>query len=676
MSTPTLILALSAILAPAALAQSAGAPVTFDSLLTEMADRAALAHLPNYTCKQFSSYDPASTSPDNQATWFANGDQGHYLRTEQVGQRKEYVMADMAGPGAVVRLWSPDPKGTLRIYLDGAKAPTIEAPMKDLMEGKVSLAGIKIPEPIAATRSMGWNCYLPIPYAKSCKITSDATPFYYHVNYRTYPANTQVESFSQDLVKRHGDSLALTRDALLGKADGPILPGEPALIAPGADQSLEFSAAGSPGQAVDGLAVSLKADDLEQALRSTVIIASFDGEQTVWAPIGDFFGSGVGLNTYADRYKSVSPEGVLTARFVMPFAKAAKITFKNLGDKPVSLGSFARLAPWRFDADSMHFHAAWRTEYPIHTKKGEGTKDWNYVEIQGKGVYVGDSLAVMNPVPQWWGEGDEKIYVDGEKFPSHFGTGTEDYYGYGWCCPVIFSMPFNGQPRCDGRGKNNYGHTTVSRVRALDAIPFSSSYKFDIEVWHWAETDVAYAATTYFYALPGAKTNRTPDEAGAKAPVPQPPPLPPPFAIPGALEAEKLAVAAKSQGMDVEPQDMEGFGARKWSGETHLWCKGRAVGDFVELKIPAPAGERKVTLYASKSWDYATVQFSLNGAKCGDPVDLFSGKQGSALPTGPVELGAATSKDGFIILRAEITGHHEKSLPPQTFFGLDAVILH
>ena len=91
----------------------------------------------------------------------------------------------------------------------------------------------------------------------------------------------------------------------------------------------------------------------------------------------------------------------------------------------------------------MHFHANWHYEYPIHAYGARGTKDWNYIEAQGKGVYVGDNLAVMNPVKEWWGEGDEKIYVDGEKFPSHFGTGTEDYYGYAWCWPVAFQHPFH-----------------------------------------------------------------------------------------------------------------------------------------------------------------------------------------------------------------------------------------
>ena len=112
------------------------------------------------------------------------------------------------------------------------------------------------------------------------------------------------------------------------------------------------------------------------------------------------------------------------------------------------------------------FEVEWRQENPIHTQPRQ---DWNYVEVRGAGVFVGDTLAVTNPVKTWWGEGDEKIYVDGETFPSHFGTGTEDYYGYAWGSPEPFEGPFHAQPRCDG--PDNYGHTTVSRVRILDAIP-------------------------------------------------------------------------------------------------------------------------------------------------------------------------------------------------------------
>ena len=71
-------------------------------------------------------------------------------------------------------------------------------------------------------------------------------------------------------------------------------------------------------------------------------------------------------------------------------------------------------------------------------------------------MYVGDCLTLFNTVYAWRGEGDEKIYVDGESFPSHFGTGTEDYYGYAWCRPERFTgHPFIAQP--DGSGNFDPG---------------------------------------------------------------------------------------------------------------------------------------------------------------------------------------------------------------------------
>ena len=63
---------------------------------------------------------------------------------------------------------------------------------------------------------------------------------------------------------------------------------------------------------------------------------------------------------------------------------------------------------------------------------------------------MGDTLAVVNGAAAWWGEGDEKIYVDDESFPSHFGTGTEDYYGYAWCRAKSFSSPFHANRKGAG----------------------------------------------------------------------------------------------------------------------------------------------------------------------------------------------------------------------------------
>jgi hypothetical protein len=199
----------------------------------------------------------------------------------------------------------------------------------------------------------------------------------------------------------------------------------------------------------------------------------------------------------------------------MPYQKSASITVLNLGQSPVSAGCDVRVGPWTWDARSMHFRAAWRQERDIPTRP---YKDWNYVTVTGKGVYMGDTLAVFNPVNTWWGEGDEKIWVDGESFPSHFGTGTEDYYGYSYGNPTLFQGPFCCQPHVDGPG--NAGHTTNTRTRILDAIPFEKSIKVDMEIWHWKDVKVNYAVTSYWYALPGATSNRAPQPEEAAAPIP------------------------------------------------------------------------------------------------------------------------------------------------------------
>jgi hypothetical protein len=668
--------------------------VSVESLLREMTDRDALARVPDpaYTCKQFSSYDRASTTAANHDTWFANNDCSQFLRVESKGGRKEWVMADMDGPGAVVRIWSANPKGTMRVYLDGAAAPAIEAPMTDVLGGKWAVGA-----PLAGVRSRGWNLYLPIPYAKHCVITSDADGFYYQVNYRTYAAGTGVETFTREKLDAARSGVERVGKEL---TDGrPISPYQVTHaqdwigVAPGGETPLTFHNDWAKNK-VDGYFGEMKAPGAvkhidvffdkpvsEQALRSLVLVADFDGERTVWAPLSDFFGLGVGASEKAkfqDWDRVASPTG-FSCEWVMPFKTSARIALKNLGDTPVPVWGVARVDRWNWDERSMHFHANWRAEHPIHALGAKGTVDWNYIDITGKGVYVGDSLAIMNSVPDWWGEGDEKIYVDGETFPSHFGTGTEDYYGYAWCDPNVFQHPFHAQVRCDGNGKNNWGHSTVTRVRALDAIPFTKSLKFDMEVWHWAKCDVAYAATTYWYALPGATCNRAPQPEEAKAPIPQPPPLPKPMTIPGA-ECESLAIAAKSDGLVVVPQDMSGFGRNTWSNDVQLWVQARKPGDFVELTIPidpkmgAPV---RVTLYATKSWDYGIVRFTINGEPAGPdhgaPIDLYSGSH-TVAATGPIDLGLFTPDANHTLrLRAELTGSNPKAEGSKSLFGLDCV---
>ena len=334
------------------------------------------------------------------------------------------------GPGAMVRFWTPlwnqRTQTVIRFYLDGSDQPAIEANYFDLLRGDLF---IKKPFAFAATdeantkAGVAGDLYLPISFATRCKITLDDVPFYYVINYRAYAAGTAVKSFSMDEYEAARAALEKTAQAL--NDYGNVTPGSRELAGDG-EQALELPA--GPG-AVRTVQVTVPPDLPAQALRSLVVTMTFDGEETVWCPLGEFFGSGIRLNPVQDWYRTVAADGTLTCRWVMPYEKSGTIALKNLGKDPVKARLRATAGPWAWDERSLHFHANWRYQHPLATQP---RSDWNYIEIQGAGVYAGDTLTVLSPSPAWYGEGDERIYVDGEAFPSHQGTGTEDYYGYAW----------------------------------------------------------------------------------------------------------------------------------------------------------------------------------------------------------------------------------------------------
>ena len=360
--------------------------------------------------------------------------------------------------------------------------------------------------------------YLPLPYARRCRVTYDRPNYWesknpedkawYNINYRTYPSGIGVETFTHEaltaihaLVDETGKTL-LSEDQV-PKGDFRTSVAVSRSLKPGHSLTRNFAGQG----AVRQFSIRIAADNLPQALRSAVVVMEFDHEQTVWSPVGDFFGSGVGLNPFRDWWRRVDKDGTLTCWWVMPFRISCSIRIENVGMEPINatLGPIVT-GPWTWDDGSMHFHANWRQQNPIQTKAQQGM-DWNYIEIAGKGVYVGDTLTIHNGSDKWWGEGDEKIFVDGEAFPSHFGTGTEDYYGYSWGDRgEFFEAPFIAEPRA--QGNKSPGYTVNTRTRSLDAIQFRKSLKFDMEIWHWATTSMSYAVTTYWYAQPGGKCNR------------------------------------------------------------------------------------------------------------------------------------------------------------------------
>ncbi len=506
------------------------------TLLEGMTDRSKIAEFPSpeFLCKQCSSYNRESVAPGKPG-WFANADSSYFYGYEDVDGRREWIMMDVDGPGVVVRWWLTQQKfdGVVRIYLDGSEEP-VYAATADKLVGGSAITG----KPLSNV--VGWNgrnLYLPIPFKQHCKITYDGPNMqdtgkfpdciYYNINYIQYPLGTDVKTFTRADLKEHASLLDRVQKTLLQPEAHTLAvtrtaTGNASVLEPGEHFDCRVRGAG----AISRLKVKIDANDINQAMRSVVLSISFDGKERVLAPVGEFFGCGPGLNPFKDWWRQVQSDGWMSCWWPMPFTTNASVKIINHSTMDVSaeLGDIG-VTDWTWTDRTLYFNSTWRSDNHMNT--GEG-RDWNYLTAEGKGVYVGDTLALFNeaelPHPRgtgtWWGEGDEKIFVDRESFPSTIGTGTEDYYGYAWGVGGTFEAPFHAMPRGDANG--NYtkpGHTTNTRVRSLDRIPFKRHLRVDMELLHWQKiARVDYAVATYWYAMDGAMGNGevTPEQVRIK----------------------------------------------------------------------------------------------------------------------------------------------------------------
>jgi len=439
------------------------------------------------------------------------------------------VLADILGPGCLTRIWSSNPgeAGIVRIFLDNAAKPALEGKLLDLISGRweVKRGGTKtvpIPPPFAGERAGGYTLIFPVPFAKRCLVTVERPQLQYQIEYRRYPAGTAVESFQLDeLLKRQPQVLALAhalttltppepveRSRSLGKLREDEEPDvrrdvlDRPLLEPGETRRLDLlQPPGLPSsRAIIQLRCQVQAEVLADALRTVVLTVTFDSADKphIRVPLGDFFGTAPGANSITTLPTRATAGGQLTAHWVMPYSRNARIELSNLGTRPATVKTEVLHVPRPWTSQSLHLHAKWRCDL-IPTRPFQ---DWSLVTINGAGHYVGTALSVFNPVRDWWGEGDSKVWVDGETYPSHWGTGTDDDFGCGWADRSLFSQAWHAQSRRDG--KAHQGFCSLFRGRLLDRITFTKSLRYAIEVRHDQPGQrVQYAATAYWYARPG-----------------------------------------------------------------------------------------------------------------------------------------------------------------------------
>ena len=498
--------------------------VTFCSLLGEMTDMERLTRLSEqeYRSVQFSSYDRRSVSPYKDG-WFANSDgfgkepvPGFEKVLKEPGEDGigEYLICDVKQPGAILRLWSARINGSIRLYIDNADVPYFEGKAEDFFwQTPKVLTGKKFSE--EAFRQFD-AVYFPIPFAKRLRIEwiGDIRKLhFYHVGMRLYDKNTKVESFSKKQVDACGTKPEAVIARLQQKDIPNLMPKENnQFVIPARNSRVVWKTEGMA--AIESIWLKTDVLNAEKMLRKCILNIYFDDSSVpqVQAPLGDFFGAAPGVNPFKSVPFSVSSDGFMVSRFVMPFINSARIEVDNRSDFDFKMLLEVKTTDYNWeDGKSMHFRARWRINHDL-IASNTNIVDMNYLMATGKGRFVGAATYVYNPsnVPtpwgNWWGEGDEKIFIDNEKFPAFFGTGSEDYYNYSWSSTRIFYYPYCGQPRNDGPG--NRGYASNFRWNILDDIPFTTNFAFYMELFpHEVVTNVSYGRIAYYYALPGTIDN-------------------------------------------------------------------------------------------------------------------------------------------------------------------------
>lgn len=236
---------------------------------------------------------------------------------------------------------------------------------------------------------------------------------------------------------------------------------------------------------------------LTQAFRYAILRIYWDGSDhpSVECPAGDFFASG--WNQYAQISSlavCVNPAKAFNCYWEMPFRKRCRVTLTNIN--PVDMVVYYQITYALTDVpeDCAYFHAQFRRVNPLPYKQVYTILDG----VRGRGHYVGTSMAWGVNNNGWWGEGEIKFYMDGDReFPTICGTGTEDYFCGAYNFDVgkekggyrEFTTPYAGMPlvvRPDGL-YSSQTRFTLYRWHIMDPIRFESDLKVTIQALGWRD---------------------------------------------------------------------------------------------------------------------------------------------------------------------------------------------
>ncbi len=570
--------------------------------------------LQNYKSSAVTSYDRTEGNDDGFSGKYS------FIRKENGG----LVLADLKGPGCIMRIHTPTPPDeNLEFYFDGETTPRLVHSFKDFYTGKFK----PFVNPFVAYAGGGYYSYIPIPYAKSCKIVLRAPSMqFYDLNYVTYPDGAKIESFdpakaaNADLSKamamfnggREKDLSAFSMPSgtkvSYSSFDSVLAPGKTLTIfdrkKPGRIASIRIGPSSSFVSKARDILLKVTWDDAKQP--------------AILMPLGDFFGYAWGQPAMGSALLGTY-DGTNYCNFPMPFDKSAKIELISLrtGGAPVPVHGSIGVGDLKRSPTEGKFYATWRRENP--TTEG---KPFTWIEAQGRGHIVGLSVQAqgIESGNTFFFEGDDKTIVDGEM--TVHGTGSEDFFNGGWYdvpgrWDTQFARPVSGCMTY----QRYMGRTGGYRFFLGDAYRFQKSIVQTIE--HAPEKNQHpsdYVGVTYLYC----------DRAPTKIDMPS-------VAQRTVRDPDKLIYSAHwtmpINAFSIAGTTLTRTGIRvnnQW--ERVLSLRARDFGDFdlcfVDLRADVPsAGRYKIYLDYVKGPECGLLQVKREEVALGPELDLYAEKQ-------------------------------------------------
>ena len=503
---------------------------SYAGLMERLIDLPALTKPPSpgeksgaVTCRSRSCrYDEET---DTYIKWSVKNEPGA-IAYEGIDEHGRYILMEEDGPGVIWRFWTVAHghyNTVIRVYLDEDAEPVVEATLLDFFtQYHDDLPVSNFPLLHNINQARGSVSYFPLPYQTHIRVTA-TEPIMYQLTYSRFPEG----SILPDYQDRYRNENTITDAAMERRLErrGQYEPSRnwqavTITVPPGRELVLyEKEGAG----VLHGLRYypDFRSDEeAETALRGLILRMYWDGraKPAVWSPLGDFFGTAPGLHLFR-----TIPTGMSRlecySEWVMPYGSGMRMELENRTDRPQTVRFEAAFEPLEGNPDSrLRFHAKWHPREFFGRDEtrflpgGDRYPDWPILLVKDAcGRFCGMSMHVYNDFPEpkqqaaawwygkyhpdyectvsyFWGEGREKFFVDGEKEPSTFGTGTEDYIGYAFSAEPPFSNWDGAFAAAPNLAYTCRGHISHCRFQIPDNIPFQKSFeayfeKYSDDIW-------------------------------------------------------------------------------------------------------------------------------------------------------------------------------------------------